>query len=219
MTELSDPFRYDDAAYVLGGLDESDRAAFEAHLETCADCRARVAEARAGHQLLAGLALDDIEDVGAPPDTVLPGLLRAAKRQRERRRWLTTSLAAVAAACAVALTVVLWPAGSGSPSGPVARAFTAVRPSPVDATGKLVAKKWGTEIDLRCRYSDGHIERYVPYKLVVVDDQGQKHDAGSWTLVPDKEITFTGGTAVRIPDIAKVQITLETGQPILQLTT
>ena len=33
-----------DGAYVLGALCASDRAEFEAHLETCAACRASVAE-------------------------------------------------------------------------------------------------------------------------------------------------------------------------------
>ncbi|NUR85534.1 MAG: zf-HC2 domain-containing protein [Nonomuraea sp.] len=32
------------AAYVLGVLDEQDHEAFERHLDTCADCRARLKE-------------------------------------------------------------------------------------------------------------------------------------------------------------------------------
>jgi hypothetical protein len=218
MTEAPDPFRYDDAAYVLGALDDADRAAFEAHLETCAACRARVEEARAGRDLLAGLAPSDLQGAAPVPDTMLAGLVRAARRERNRRRWLTTSLGAAAAACAIALTIVLWPASSG-PSGPPAQAMHQVRPGPVSATAKLIAKGWGTEIDLECRYTDSSVERYVPYSLVVVDKLGNKYQAGSWTLAPGPETTFTGGTAVQIPDIAKVQITLQDGTPILQLTT
>ena len=37
-----DPFEYDDAAYVLGALSPEEHAAFEEHLLTCAECRARV---------------------------------------------------------------------------------------------------------------------------------------------------------------------------------
>src|SRR5690348_11099527 len=39
MTSAMDPFRYSDAAYVLGALDDADRRDFEAHLETCPDCQ------------------------------------------------------------------------------------------------------------------------------------------------------------------------------------
>jgi Putative zinc-finger len=214
MNASVDPFRYDDAAYVLGALDVAERAAFEAHLATCADCRARVAEAQAGRDLLVGVDIRDLEEPAPVPETLLPGLLRAARRERMRRRLLTTSLGAVAAACAATLVVLLWPSGSGS--GPAARAMTAVRPSPVTATAKLVSKGWGTEVDLVCRYYDS-VQRSEPYKLIVIDDRGHKHQAGSWTLAGDRAITFTGGTSVELQDITRVQIALEDGTPILQL--
>lgn len=37
-----DPFVYDDAAYVLGALDEPERTWFETHLEDCVECAAWV---------------------------------------------------------------------------------------------------------------------------------------------------------------------------------
>jgi hypothetical protein len=212
---MTDPFRYDDAVYVLGALDTAERVAFEAHLETCAECRARVADARAGHDLLAGLDAHDLEDVAPMPDTLLPGLLRSARRERIRRRGLMASLAAVAAACAAALIVVLWPTGSG-PSGPAARQFEALRPSPVTATATLVAKGWGTQINLQCRYAYS-VEHNIPYLLAIFDKSGRKYLAGSWTLAPGEETKFTGGTAVQLPDIARVVISLPNGTPVLQL--
>lgn len=214
----ADRFRHDDAAYVLGVLAADERAAFEAHLETCAECRARVADARLAAGLLRELTVADADDAGIDPgpipETLLPGLLRRAGRERAHRRWLVGSLAAVAAACAIALAVVLWPAGSGP--APTALPFHQVRPSPVSATATFVAKSWGTEIDLRCHYAE-NVERWEPYRLIVIDTSGAKHDAGSWTLVPGKEVAFTGGTAVRQSDIARVQIALPDGSPILQL--
>jgi Putative zinc-finger len=211
---MTDPFRYDDGAYVLGALAPDERLAFEAHLETCPECQDRVADARAAAGLLTGLTVADIRDPGPIPDTLLPGLLRSARRERSRRRWVTGSLAAVAAACITALAIVLLPA-STSPSSPE-RAFVAVRSTPVSATAQLVSKTWGTEIDLHCHYAE-QFDRYEPYRLVVVDTHGVRHDAGSWTLAPGKEISFTGGTSLREADISRIEITLDNGLPILQL--
>ena len=210
-----DPFRYDDGAYVLDALSEAERAAFEEHLASCPDCQARVVEARAAAGLLVGLSAADIADPGPVPDTLLPGMLRQAGRERSRRRVITGAIAAVAAACITALVVVLWPGSSSS--APPAQAFAPVRPSPVTASATLVSKAWGTEIELHCRYSD-NVERWEPYKLVIVDSRGGHHDAGSWTLAAGHEVDFTAGTAVQEPDISRVEITLEDGSPILQLT-
>jgi hypothetical protein len=50
-----------------------------------------------------------------------------------------------------------------------------------------------------------------------VDTHGRSHDAGSWTLAPGAEVSFTGGTALHESDISRLEITLENGSPILQL--
>ena len=214
-----DPFVHDDAAYVLGALSEDERAAFEAHLATCADCRARVAEIRGVPALLAGITAADLAEE-APPDTLLPGLMRRARRRRGRQRLLVAGLGAVAAACLIALAVVVWPFGSsGSGSGqPAPRALHALVNVPVHATARLVAKSWGTEIDLKCRYADG-VEQSRPYRLVVVDRQGHDEDLGSWQLPPDADVSYTAGTALQPADIARVQITSVDGTPLLELAT
>jgi hypothetical protein len=214
----ADPFLHDDAAYVLGALDDADRQAFEAHLLTCADCQARVSQLRPTADLLTGLPLSALtNDEPAPPmpDTLLPGLLRRARRERRRRGALIAATAAVAAACVAALAIVVWPGGSES-NRPAPQAFAAVKSSPVTATARLVAKTWGTEIDLRCHYPQG-LALYAPYDLVVIDKEHHPYSAGSWTLVPGKTISFIGGTSVPRDEIDLVQITLADGTPILQL--
>jgi anti-sigma-K factor RskA len=215
MTSSSDRFRYDDGAYVMGALDDADRRAFEAHLETCPDCHERVAEARAAVDLLSGVTATEVAEPPPMPDTLLPGLLGAVQRERARGRWLITSLGAVAAACVTAVVVLLWPASS-SQSGPAPRALTAVRTSPITATAKLISREWGTEIDVVCHYRK-NVEHYA-YRLIVVDDQGNQHSAGGWKLAPGEETAFTGGTSVRLSDIARVEIARRgTGKPILRL--
>ncbi|MDP9118572.1 MAG: zf-HC2 domain-containing protein, partial [Actinomycetota bacterium] len=107
----ADPFGHDDAAYVFGALSADERHAFEAHLQTCLECTGRVAQTRTVAAQLAGLdesAFAGVECAGAdidgaesaPPDTLLPALLRAARRERDRRRGVFAGLAAVAVACA-----------------------------------------------------------------------------------------------------------------------
>jgi hypothetical protein len=215
---MTDPFLHDDAAYVLGSLSDAERTAFEEHLVTCADCRARVAELAPTAQLLASVPRN-LDPPAPMPETLLAGLLRRAARERRRRRTFVAAVAAVAAACAVALAVVAWPSGdSGSgPATAAVRTMQAVRPNPLKVTAQLVAKQWGTQIRLRCSYPSYDHERFA-YDLVVVDRGHRAHVAGDWTLVPGQDaIVFTTGTAVARSDIERLQIRTSTGTPLLEL--
>lgn len=220
-----DPYAHDDAAYVLGGLEPEAELAFETHLLDCRACRERVAEARETLALLdavGGLAEGtDDHDLDAdvlPPDTLLPGLLRRAGRERRRRRLLLGGSALAAAACAAAVLVAVWPGSGSDGSTPVAGttgAFTPVRSVPVSASATLVSRQWGTEIRLQCRYTES-LKQGTAYKLVVIDRDNNRFDAGGWTL-GDEPTEFTGGTEVPRTDISAVQITLADGSPVLQL--
>jgi hypothetical protein len=213
---MNDGYADWDGAYVLGALDPADLADYEAHLAGCDQCRANVEELRPTIGLLAGARAAGLSEYAEPmPDTLLPGLLRRASRERNRRRTLTAALGAVVAACLVTLAVVLWP-GSDASNAPAPQAFHALRPSPVSANGTLVAKAWGTEIDLQCRYNEP-VDESFPYQLRVIDKSGKYHDGGSWKLDAGHQITFVGGTDVPRQDVKAVQITLSDGTPILQL--
>ena len=213
----ADPFMYDDAAYVLGALDDDDRRAFEEHLPTCPDCRARVAELRgtAGR-----LALLDREPTALPepvPDTLLPAMLHRAAAERRRRRMLSGAVAAVAAACVLALAIVLWPAGSANAPRPPAQALTAIQPIPLTVSARLTSRAWGTQIDLHCAYPTSERERFA-YDLVVVDRAHRSHVAGDWTLVPGKKgFDFRTGTQVPKSQIDKLVVRSATGTPLLEL--
>jgi hypothetical protein len=218
MTKV-DPFEHDDAAYVLGALSPAERAAFEEHLQSCADCTARVREIEDVPDLLAGIAATDIVEPPEPlPDTLLPGLIRRAAVRRRRQRWLIGGLASVAAACLIALVAVVWPTSSNSPKQPAQQAFVTVAKSPVRATATLTQKAWGTGIDLHCHYVAG-VDRSFSYDLVVYGKSGKPQTVGSWSLPPDRDIEFPAGTALPLDQIAKMEITLPDGTPVLRLTT
>ncbi|MGI5161506.1 anti-sigma factor family protein [Microbispora sp. CA-102843] len=61
-------------AHVLGALDDEEAAEVEAHLETCAACRAELAELSGLPPLLARVSAEDIERAAAPPRAVLDGV-------------------------------------------------------------------------------------------------------------------------------------------------
>ncbi len=221
----TDPFEYDDAAYVLGMLSEPEREAFQAHLATCDACATRVNLLAATPILLADITAADLAEPDTTPDmllpdTLLPGLLRHAAAARRRQRWLTSGLSALAAACLIALAVAVWPSAPASDT-PRPQAMTALAASPVRATAALADRKWGTEIDLDCYYTgqaNASAARRT-YGLRLIDRKGATHDLGTWTLAPGTETTFTSGTALSRSEISSVQITLPNGTPILHLPT
>jgi Putative zinc-finger len=137
-------------AHALGQLPEEERAALEAHLDGCADCRAEL-ESLAGIARL--LPLADVESIGAPP---LPPASLAdrvaarirAERRRSRRRRFRVGLAAsgaAAAALAAALALLVLPDGGGSPSQHVA--FGSLPPG-LRIAATLEPHAYGTEIHM-----------------------------------------------------------------------
>lgn len=209
-----DPFRFDDAAYVLGALPEHERRAFEEHLATCADCTARVREIRDVPLLLADIPPPVAEPV---PDTLLPGLLRRARDERRRRRLFTGAGSLAAAAAIAVLAVLASDSGSGSSTPAATRQMTALVSTPVHASARLVANDWGTSISLTCRY-DARYRSGTEYSLVVTDRNGVAHQAGTWTLDPGQTTHFTGGTSVQESQISSIQIVGSANTPLLRLT-
>lgn len=218
---MTDPFELDDGAYVLNCLPPHERAAFEEHMSGCAACTARVREIQDVPWLLVDITPEDVAAATEPlPDTMLPGLLRRAREQRRRRRWLAAGLTSVAAACVITLVVTLWPT-TPTPSRPphvAGRQFVAVGKSPVRASAVLTAKAWGTAIDLECQYLPGTVDRAFEYQLLVFDRSGHKHAGGDWRLPTERDITFPTGTAVPLTQISRIEIALPNGTPILRLS-
>jgi Putative zinc-finger len=223
---IQDPFEHDDAAYVLGALDERDRIAFEQHLRGCGACTERVRALRQMPVALGALARERAEQEFGdiltsqtpPPDTLLPRLLTEARRGRRRRRWFVTTLAA-AAACLLVATVLLATLRSSPTSAPAGHplAMQPVAASAIRATADVQSVGWGTRIQLKCTYNTTEYPAEGKYLLVVEDRNGQRDALGSWTPLPGRVTTFTAGTAIPTSQIRQVLITDPDGT-VLQLT-
>lgn len=229
---------HDDAAYVLGALSPADRRAYEAHLRECAACQASVRSLAGLPGLLALTSEDVLTEPEQPvPPTVLPGVLHRVERARRRRVWAVSGLAAAAA---VLMVIVVWavvrpepvPSAAGTGTAPTASApaspstapsaapddtvqLAQVIPGPMTATLELADKRWGTAITVICSY-DQDMRMSVPYDLAIVDVDGHKSSAGSWSGVPGVTARIPVATAVPRERISGFEIRLADGRTILQ---
>lgn len=226
----TDEFALYDAAYVLGALSPADRREFENHLSVCPACASSVGELAGLPGLMSRVSIDQLTAEPEPvPETLLPSLAREVRRERRRRR-LVFGAAAAAAACLITAGGVAMsrpdsptrpPVTASAPSGTANRAFTAVVPSPVTASARLVDMAWGTRIDLTCAYrSQGRYPASaVPYAMFVVDRHGAANQVATWKALPNRELTVMGSSSQSRRDIASVEIRTMDGRTILRLST
>jgi len=221
-----DPYAHLDAAYLLDALSPDERAEYEAHLERCPSCRAALEESRrvlpylavADEDALDGLLDESVTpDILAPPapETLLPGLLAAARRTRHRRTTLIGSLGAVAAACLTALVLLALPLLNNSLNN---RPMTPIGTSPLSATVVLQPTAWGTEIEVTCWDRTDTASPDYRYGLTVRGTDGATYPLGDWQLGPGRKVTFSTGTALTASQISTLDITDVQGRQLLTYT-
>jgi anti-sigma factor RsiW len=138
-------------ALALGQLPEEERAALEAHVEGCRECRAELAALTGVAQLL---PLADPEHFGtapAPPpslaDQVVATIRSERRRGRRRRLRLTLAVSGVTAAvAAAALAIFVLPGGSNV--GPEQHISFASLPPGLHINATLEPHAYGTEIHM-----------------------------------------------------------------------
>jgi anti-sigma factor RsiW len=86
VTPIRCEFAMDDAAYVLGSLSPAERKEFESHLPGCETCSLAVRNLAGLPGLLGRLDADvfDGPEIEPVPETLLPRLGRAVRRQQHR---------------------------------------------------------------------------------------------------------------------------------------
>lgn len=250
MSRSNDRYREWDAAYVLGALSPDERREYEAHIAECEECAAAVAGLAGMPGLLAAVDLDSVDldsvDLGSGTDSsrhlvkpapdLLPRLVAAAHRERQRTRRAMAGLLVAVAALAATVGLVLPAAlGGGDPtsdapvSGSAGRAappseepgdlfvdervdMSQIVPSPLSADFRLAAESWGSRIETRCRYSSSDLRRPFynvgeqGYGLYVTDTSGQPTVVATWSAAPGSSVEAVGSTRLRRHEIARVDI-------------
>jgi anti-sigma-K factor RskA len=232
-SENDDRYSTWDAAYVLGALSSTERHEFEAHLETCARCRAAVAELSGMPALLGLMSAEDVCGLGReqpePPPLrpeVLESVLDRVRWRRRRSRWLTSAAVGLAAALlAVGLVIVLRPEvlglQNGAPTPPVAQLdMTKVAETKYDATVALSSFAWGTRIDMACTYGawSGHADAHPDnLGMVVVGRDGSRIQVATWLGLSGATALPSGNTTLPKDEIASVQlVSVDSGKVLLE---
>ncbi|MBE4718519.1 zf-HC2 domain-containing protein [Pseudarthrobacter sp. AB1] len=208
-------------AYVLGGLDPADSQRFEAHLESCADCRTELAEFESLPALLDALPVPDAvaltagarpgaapESASSVPLTVLDEL--ATRRRKLRRRWAAL-VGAVAAAC-LALGLAAAPLLSRPPVPDAS--YSVQSGNGLQFSIDLARKTWGTELAV----NGSKLPLDGTLSLWIRDRNGGEDRACAWTATPSGRVKVMGATPVQLASIASLELRDETQQAVAIIT-
>ncbi|MGG5258401.1 anti-sigma factor family protein [Phycicoccus avicenniae] len=190
--------------YLLGHLDATDAAALEAHLDTCAACRADLAELTPAAGALAALR-GRAPELAEPPADLLErvGAAVATEQRRVRRpgAWRTAGVAAAAAAVAAALTLT----GvrlTEPPPQPFEAVPVAVEASGVTASAGVVPHTWGVEVRLTASgFAAGD-----RYRVVVLGEDGRDYPAGEFVGTGPRSMVCNLNSSVLRADAAGFEV-------------
>ena len=234
MTSPSDNFRDWDAAYVLGALDSTDRRAFEAHLETCPECSASVAEMAGLPGILGKLSADDAVALLVENDPLVgiddhlrdaahtPGVvqrLAVAARRRRRRNRIALIGAAFGVVAILGVGGIVYTANQTPAASTVAMA--AIHQHVVEARMTITPQAWGTRFDWSCTYNDADDKwsASTSYDLVVTLKSGAEQTVASWSSTAGHAAGLTASADIPTGDIQSVEIRLSgSTKPLLRET-
>jgi predicted anti-sigma-YlaC factor YlaD len=227
---MTDQFTLYDAAYVLGALSPTDRREFEDHLQTCEACANAVGELAGLPGRMSRMSIDQLTAEPEPvPETLLPSLARAVRRRRARRRFAVAMVGISAGLVVLGAVAISRPDSPAQPpvtspsqtSGTPNLALTAVVPSPITASARLVDTAWGTRVELTCIYHASGLSpaRKLPYALVLVDRHGATEQLTTWKSLPNSKLVVMGASARGRGEIGAVEVQTLDGRTILRLST
>ena len=140
-------------ALALGQLGPEERAATEAHLEGCAECRAEAEALAPMAALLLRADPERLSPAPAPPAYLGDRIARriATERSAARRRRVRIGIGLGAAAAAATAAVILAIVFTGSSSEPPAGQTVAFHglPKGVSVNASLEPRPWGSDVTVR----------------------------------------------------------------------
>lgn len=209
MTDRHDELRVLLGAYVLGGLDATDRARLEEHLEGCGECREELARFASLPALLhrAGPPIEPAEPDAAGWDQLLAAARAERLELKRRRKWIAAAAAVVILAAASIGTMVFGP--FDRPGTP----FVAMAGANASGHADLEARPWGTALSLRLAGLADE-DRFVVW---VVAEDGRREQAAIWGATPNGAAEVSGASSIRRNDVALVRVTTGGGRPLLQM--
>jgi anti-sigma factor RsiW len=215
--------------YVVGAIEPAERAAVDAHLSGCAECRAELADLDGLPALLAMVSVEDAagraeRDSGVPPALSAvpdrsepdPASLSAARNRRNKRGRARIAVASTAAAVLVALAGLggailgshqAQPAqglNTGAALGPW-RTATGDGAAGIRAIVRYRAMDWGTEVAVMV----AGIPVHTACSIEAVGPDGTATMAGSWvTDGSEGRVWYTAGTGLSGRRLSKFVVTV-----------
>jgi anti-sigma factor RsiW len=140
-------------ALVLGQLGADERAATEAHLEGCRDCRAEAESLASVAALLSRADPEQVRHAPLPPPHLgdrIAALIASERRTTRRRRMrLGVGVATAAAVAAAVIGFVL--VGSSHPGAPHRAVAFPSLPHGVSVQASLEPRPWGSQVSVQVR--------------------------------------------------------------------
>jgi hypothetical protein len=228
------------AAYVLGGLADDEIRAIEAHLASCDECRAELAEFQALEAALGEVPPEAFLD--GPPeggDLLLQRTLRQVRKDRvqasrPRRMLVAAGIAGLVAAALAGGTLI----GRGTAPAPRAGGGTPTASAPAGSPTASGVRTYaakdpntGASMTVTLTPAAGWVKLHVKADgikagqrcvLQVVDSSGHHTQAGSWLVSANgaKNGTALDGTALVAPaDVASIDVVNYEGQTLVSVPT
>lgn len=188
-------------AYLLGALEPAERLATEAHLASCTACRDELVRLA---PLPGLLGLVTIDDLGLPEGDAPRDTAEVPAAPPRLRRWahLPVAAALLGVVAIGGLTIGRLADDDGSDATWSAEPVASVDGTAVDATARLDAREWGTDVELVL----DDLPAGLRCRLVVVSDDGRVETAGWWTTGYSSAVTVPASTSVQLAAIDRMEV-------------
>ena len=213
--ERHEDFRLSLGAYLEGALDPDEEARVTGHLDQCAECRAELAQLKPLAAVLGALSVENfMVEAEMPPPSVLPAILDRMRAERERdgrRLWAWRSMAGASIAAAV-VAVAAW-AGFFHSSGQAGLQLQAASGNGAAGHVVLVAKPWGTAIELAMTGLPSSTNCIV----YAVDTGGSRQLAGAWGPTPNRSAMVDVATSIPRGQLSRIVVVTPGGKAVLSV--